>query len=351
MQPNQPIQPTQPTTPQAPETMPTPGNPTGKEKIFDTKKIIGVVVAAIFGVIILAVIITLVINLINKPKGGDKPVNPENPGGNEVGTPEKVDLQLAVDQWLTSQPQAANSAIIIYDIDNDEIVARHNETEKFGIDTIYQMFVAYEGYYRIDHDMLDGTGVYQIGNDFEGKPYTRKHCLDYMIRFSYTPCSEIMLNEIGFDNLQAAYNERGFKDTVIAQAISTPSDLMKLYQMYWKHTDLKKDSWTKIQESMLNQVAATKDPIYAQNWRMGMPSGFATALVYNKVGMYGVGTTWVRFSDASFIVFPEVEANKDGETKPARHYISIVLTKDTSPQEIVKLGRKVEEAVKKADNY
>jgi hypothetical protein len=160
-----------------------------------------------------------------------------------------------------------------------------------------------------------------------------------------------MINEIGFDNLQAAYNERGFKDTTIAQSISTPTDLMKLYQMYWKHTDLSKDSWAKIQESMLNQVAATKDLTYAQNWRMGMPSGFSTALVYNKVGMYGVGTTWVRFSDASFLVFPEVEKNKDGEGKPERHYISIVLTKNTDPKEIVKLGRKIEEAIRTADNY
>lgn len=335
-------QPTPPTTPS------TPAAPT---KVFDTKKITIAVIASIVGVIILAVAIVVIVNLLNQPQKPTGNSDNDDPGTTEVGKPKEIDLQLAVDQWLTTQPAAANSGIIIYDIDNNSVVARHNENVQFGIDTISQMFIAYEGYYRIDHDMLDGTAVYPIGDDFEGKPYTRNHCLDFMVRFSYLPCSNIMINEIGFDNLQAAYNQRGFKNTNIAASISTPSDLMKLYQMYWKHNDLSDNSWDKIQESMLNQVAATKDPVYAQNWRMGIPSGISTALVYNKVGMYGVGTTWVRFSDASFLVYPEVEKNKDGEAKPARHYISIVLTKDTTPQEIVKLGRKIEEAIKTADNY
>lgn len=349
MQPNQPIQTPQAPTP-APTTAATPNTPKGAAKFIDGKKVALITTGAILGIVAIAALIVLVINLINKPKTDDNPTENDNPGQTEVGTPEKVDLQLAVDQWLTTQT-AENSGIIIYDIDNDEVVARHNESKQFTIDTIYQMFLAYEGYYRIDHSMLEGTAVYPIGEDFDGKPYTRKHCLDYMVRFSYAPCAASLINDIGFENLQAAYNERGFKDTIISQAISTPSDLLKLYQMYWKHKDLSKESWDKIQESMLNQVAGTKDFTYAQNWRMGMPSGFGTALVYNKVGMYGVDTTWLRFSDASFIVFPEVESNKDGETKPARHYISVVLTANTTPQEIVKLGRKVEEAVKQADNY
>lgn len=347
MQPNQPIQP--PVTP-APTPAAAPNTPKGAAKFIDGKKVALITTGVILGIIVVVAIIVLIINLITRPQTEDNPTENDDPGQSEVGTPESVDLQLAVDQWLTSQ-KADDSGIIIYDIDNDEVVARHNESKQFTIDTVYQMFLAYEGYYRIDHSMLEGTAVYPIGEDFDGKPYTRKHCLDYMVRFSYAPCAASLINDIGFENLQAAYKERGFKDTNISQAISTPSDLLKLYQMYWKHKDLSKESWDKIQESMLNQVAGTQDFTYAQNWRMGMPSGFGTALVYNKVGMYGIETTWLRFSDASFIVFPEVEANKDGQKKPARHFISIVLTTNTTPQEIVKLGRKVEEAIKQADNY
>jgi hypothetical protein len=323
-----------------------------KESLFDTKKILGVVFGAIAGVIVLAVGIVLVMSLIVKP--GENGNNGGNigTGDDNDGKPQKIDLQLATDQWLTSQPASNNSAILIYDIDNDEIVARHNEDVAMRIESIYKMFVAYEGYYRVDHDMLDKDVVLPIANDYEDKPYTVSKCLDHMIRYSYSPCAEILANQFGWENLQASFNEQGFKNTSIHGVTSNASDILKLYQMYWKHNDLHESSWDKIQESMINQTAATDNEIYNRNWRKGLPSGFSSAKVYNKTGFLSLdGVNYNFYDDAAFIVFPEVESNKDGKKVPERHYIVIVLTKDTAPQEIVKYGRKLEEAVKTADNY
>lgn len=323
-----------------------------KESLFDTKKIVGVVFGAIIGVIVLAVGIVLVMSLIVKPGENGNNGGGTNIGNNDDNKPQKIDLQLATDQWLTSQPASNNSAILIYDIDNDEIVARHNEDVAMRIESIYKMFVAYEGYYRVDHDMLDKDVVLPIANDYEDKPYTVSKCLDHMIRYSYSPCAEILANQFGWENLQASFNEQGFKNTNIHGVTSTASDLLKLYQMYWKHNDLHDSSWDKIQESMINQTAATDNVIYNRNWRAGLPSGFSAAKVYNKTGFLSLdGQVYNFYDDASFVVFPEVESNKAGEKVPERHYIMIVLTKDTSPKEIVKLGRKLEEAVKTADNY
>ena len=323
-----------------------------KESLFDTKKIVGVVFGAIIGVIVLAVGIVLVMNLIVKPGENGNNGGGTNIGNNDDGKPQKIDLQLATDQWLTSQPASNNSAILIYDIDNDEIVARHNEDVIMRIESIYKMFVAYEGYYRVDHDMLDADTVLPIANDYEGKPYTVGKCLDHMIRYSYSPCAEILANQFGWENLQASFNEQGFKNTNIHGITSNASDLLKLYQMYWKHNDLHKSSWDKIQESMINQTAATDNVVYNRNWRKGLPSGFSSAKVYNKTGFLSVdGENYNFYDDAAFVIFPEVESNKDGKKVPERHYIMIVLTKDTAPQEIVKYGRKLEEAVKTADSY
>ena len=222
-----------------------PGKP--KEKVFDTKKIIGGIIGGIIGVVIIAVGIVVVIQFINKK---DEPTKPSDTATTtaepEPTVPEKIDLQLALDQWVTTQT-AANSGVIIYDLDNNAVVARHNEDKKFRIESIYKMFVAYEGYYRIDHDIWNGDDKALNWSDFNGKPYTISLCLDYMIRYSYSSCAENIWQRIGQKKLQSIYDEKGFKNTSIAGITSTPSDLTKLYQQYWTHTDLSEESWNKIQ--------------------------------------------------------------------------------------------------------
>jgi hypothetical protein len=327
--------------------------PQPKEDVFDEKKIIGAVIGGILGVIVVAVGIVFLLQAINKP-AEPEPTTTPTPTATpepEPTVPDKINLQNTVDKWVDTQSSKNNSGIIIYDIDNDEVVARHNEDTKFRIESIYKMFVAYEGYYRIDSGKWKATDTILNWNDFNGKPYTLGLCLDHMIRYSYSSCAEAVWSKIGQANLQAAYESKGFKNTSIAGITSTPSDLMKLYQQYWKHTDLSEESWKKIQDSMLLQTAPkTASDAYTKNWRQGLPSGFATALVYDKVGWLG-GDRWYFYDDAAFVTFPEVKANKEGEKKLARNYIIIVLTKDTDAKELVKLGRKIEEAVKTADNY
>jgi hypothetical protein len=335
--------------------MKTPGNPTGKEDMIDEKKITGIVIGAIVAVVAVAAGIVGIMKLINKadePEPTAAPTATAEPEP-EPTVPEKIDLQLALNQWVTSQPAAANSGVLIYDIDNDEVVARHNEDVAFRIESIYKMFVAYEGYYRVDKGQWDGTKTVFNWGDYQNRPYTINLCLDHMIRFSFSSCAEALWSWIGHDNLQAAYNEKGFKNTSIQGLTSTPSDLTKLYQQFWNHNDLSENSWKKIKDSMLNQTApASAGYNYARNWRQGLPSGFNTAVVYDKVGWLGDGNgNWTYYDDAAFLVFPEVEKNKDGEKKLERHYIMIALTKNTSPKELVKLGRKIEDAVKTADNY
>ena len=334
--------------------MKTPGNPTGKEKVFDTKKIVGTVIGAVIAVVAIAAGIVFLIQYLNKPTN-----TPAEPTATttaepepEPTIPEKIDLQLTLNQWVTTQT-AANSGVLIYDLDNNDVVARHNEDKKFRIESIYKMFVAYEGYYRIDHDVWKGTDKALNWNSYDSKPYTISLCLDHMVRYSYSSCAENLWQRIGHKKLQEIYDDKGFKNTSIDGITSTASDLTKLYQQYWNHTDLSEDSWKAIKDSMLNQTAPkTAGQPYTSNWRQGLPSGFATAKVYDKVGWLGDGNGhWIYYADAAFLEFPEVAKNRDGEKKLARHYIMIALTQNTDYKELVKLGRKIEDAVKTADNY
>lgn len=324
-----------------------------EEKVFDTKKI----VLTVFGIVLLVALVAVGIVFIPKLfEKSNEPVATTTTSSAPVEetpkTPEKIDLQLTVDKWLDTLSNRNNAGVMIYDIDNDAVVARYNEDTKIHIESIYKMFVVYEGYYRVDHGIWDGTASVGLGNNYDGKPFDYYTCLDYAVRYSYSSCAENLWLKIGKDSLQTIYNEKGFKNTSIAGTTSTPSDLVKLYQMFWKHSDLSDDSWERIKDSMLNQTAPNNAySIMKQDWRRGFPSGFATAKVYDKVGWLGDGEgNWYYYADASFLVFPETK-NNDGETVPERHYIAIVLTKSTKPAELVKLGRNIESAIKTADNY
>lgn len=325
-----------------------------KKKHHVVKKMVSGIVILIFIAGIAAGVIFLLrtINSHEEKLDDISNVEPEPEPEPEPKNPELIDLQKTVDAWVKTQKNARNSGIIIYDIDNDEVVAKHNENQKFRIESIYKMFVALEGYYRIDSGKWKGDDTYRIAKDFNNKTYTRYLCLDHMIRYSYSICAEVMWNEIGHGNLQTIYNNKGYKNTSIQGLTSTPSDLMKLYQEYWEHEDLSEDSWKKIKDSMLNQKANTKNTTYNRNWRQGLPSGFSTAKVYNKVGWLGDGRgNWTYYDDAAFLVFPEKAENKDGEKVLERHYIMIALTNYTSPKQLVELGKRVESAVKTADKY
>ena len=324
-----------------------------EEKVFDIKKILLIVLGVVAGVAVIAVAIVFIPKLFEKT---DEPVATSTaasaPEEETPKTPEKLDLQLVVDQWLDTQTSTANSEIMIYDLDNNEVVARHNEDKKMYIASIYKMFVVYEGYYRVDHNIWTASDSVGLGNNYDGKPMTYGNCLDYAIRYSYSPCAENLWAKIGHDNLQAIYNEKGYTGTDIQGITSTPSDLVKLYQQYYKHSDLSEESWEKIQDSMLNQTAPSNAfSAMQQDWRKGLPAGFTTAKVYDKVGWWGDGNgNWYYYADAAFLNFPETK-NNDGETVPERNYIAIVLTAKTKPAELVKLGRNIESYIKTADNY
>ena len=247
--------------------------------------------------------------------GPTEPI-PENPAK------EPIDLQFAVDQWTSIIKGTAG--VMIYDLDHNIVVARHNENESFNVASLYKLFVMLEGYLRIARGQWDGDEAY-LGN------YTRLKCLNLMISESHSPCAEKMWAEIGHAELDEIYRAKGFGTTTnISGITSTPTDILKIMQMIWQHAGLDDNYWAMIRDSMIVQPTTTA------NWRQGLPSGFSNASVYNKVGWYSAdGKNWSLYHDAAFVEFTDLD----------RNYIVVVLTKNVSPQEIVRLGRNIEAAV------
>lgn len=258
--------------------------------------------------------------------------NNNEPVEEEVTTPEFIDLQPVVDEWLTTAP--GNVGLMIYDLDNNQVAAASNENRVFNTASVYKLFFAYDGYREIDAGRDVGTAV--LVNTPDKGELTVLACLDLIIRESYNGCADpLRADPERFARAEALAAELQLGHTSSAGLYSTAADLTELMKLYWDHPDLSAESWAAIQDSMLNQPATT------YNWRQGLPSGFTVAEVYDKVGWNYTGSYWSIYNDITFLVFPE----------QGRHYIMVVLTENfPTYTPITNLGTIVENAILTSDS-
>lgn len=231
-----------------------------------------------------------------------------------------INFQSVVDAWANAN--AGNKSILIYDLDRDQLVGSHNPTENYNTASLYKLFVAYEGYRRLS------SGTWQESDPVAGR--TRLECLDLAIRESHSPCAEALWAEIGKTELdQIIKADFKIENARISSLTANAEDILKIMQLFYQHSDIDPEYWTKIQDSMLNQPPTTYD------WRRGLPNGFsADAKVYNKVGWHWNGSKnrWDIYHDAAIIEFPAEN----------RHFIVIVMTNFIPHQKIADLGKKIE---------
>ena len=115
-----------------------------------------------------------------------------------------------------------------------------------------------------------------------------------------------------------------------------------MLQIYYKHEDITdQDLLSRMWDSFLNQ------PVTEYDWRQGLPSGFNTATVYNKVGweFNPDGRYWEIYHDAAIIEFPESLDDMGNSIRPSRHLIVVVMTNHVPYQRIRELGERIEAAI------
>lgn len=244
----------------------------------------------------------------------------------ESQSPGFLNLQPTLNAWLAKSP-AQSVGIVIYDLDHDQIAAQHNPEQVFSIASLYKLFYAYDGYSRIDSGNDDGKQTFATTP--KGK-LTLYQCLDLAIRESYNPCAEPLRTDVTRTRrVERLVKKLRLKNTSLSDLTSTAADLTTLLRHIYRHCELSDDSWSRLQDSLLNQPATTYD------WRQGLPAGFKKSEVYNKVGWNSLnGKTWDLYHDAAL-----VDTNN-------RHYAIVVLTKNpTSSARLSELGQQIENYV------
>lgn len=248
-------------------------------------------------------------------------------------TPALIDFQPLLDQWVadTHVNSQIDLGVMIYNLDHQTVVGSYQPDTVFNSASIYKLFYAYDGYREIAAGR-DSADAYFITTADKGD-LTLGACLDLIIRESYNGCADPLRSDPDRTaRVEALISDLGLTSTTNAGLYSSARDLTRLLQLYWEHPDLTTDQWTAIQDSLLNQ------PPTAYDWRQGLPAGFTTAEVYNKVGWAWNGSYWSVYNDAAIVVFPEQQ----------RHYLIVVLTEGISsavPTPIIQLGQAIEAAV------
>lgn len=265
---------------------------------------------------------------------GTDPTQSEEP----QTTTDFIDLQPIVDQWLATVKNA-RVGLAIYDLDANQMAASYQADKVFDIASIYKLFFAYSGYRQIEQNPALANQFYVRTRDYRAGNYTFGQCLDLIVRESYNGCAERLLGDADQVPLaQQIIDELGLNHTTLRGIASTANDLVKLLQLYWQHPDLSEASWAQITDSMLNQPPTAVEDGIIYDWRMGLPKGFKTAKVYNKVGWLRSSDDryWKTYNDAAIVEFPE----------QGRHYAIVVLTNDLrSASSLGRLGTLIEAAV------
>lgn len=272
----------------------------------------------------------------NTTDSADTAQTPESPAPETPNipiTPNFINLQPTIDQWLLNLPQNAEVGLMIYDLDNEQIAAEYHPDKVFNAASIYKLFFVYDGYRQIEQGLASSDSFFvNAYDDFHSGALTFGDCLDLMIRESYNTCADPMRSDSArFARAEALATELGLESTSSAGLYSSAADLAELLKLYYQHPDLSTESWAKIQDSMLNQPATT------YNWRQGLPSGFSNrVLVYDKVGWNWTGSYWDPYDDAAIIETPEQN----------RHYIVVVMTRFLpSTEPLIELGQTIEAAL------
>ncbi len=220
-------------------------------------------------------------------------------------------IEKAVDDWVSTHQ---GTYAVVVTSEAGKTIANHSGDKSFFAASLYKLYVAYEGYRKID----DGT--HKLSQPYLNG-WTRGECLDKMIRESHSPCAEKLWTELGHDSLDAKMTTYGLTNTSMTSITTSAHDAAVMLARIQTGEGLKPASRQKLLASM-----------QAQMYDDALKAGFANQTVYDKVGF----REQVEYHDVGIIKF------KDG-----RVLIVSVLTQNVGTKNIAGLGAAIATAAKK----
>lgn len=229
----------------------------------------------------------------------------------EKQKPALLNLQPTVDAWVAGQK--GEYGIVVYDPDNNAVIAIHNPGTQFFTASIYKLYAVYLALEDIEAGKHALDEPYKFGK-------TRQQCLRDAIHSSDSPCAEALLNEIGQAEVTARLKAYQLTDTSFPAFLTTAQDAMTILQRLHSRMDLEENSANLMYEAMKTQI-----------YRDGLAKGMSQAVVATKVGF----SETPHYHETGVITLPN-----------GREYLVSFFSKGVGPSVLADFGATILEALK-----
>jgi hypothetical protein len=196
---------------------------------------------------------------------------------------EPIDLQPTVDAWASKQ--AADYYIEVYDAQADTSISKSSPEKVLFAASLYKIYIAYLALLDIQNGDMDPNEILTGG-------FTRKECIDKMIRESHSPCGEAMMADMGQTNLNRRVAEMGMTGTFFNGIRTSAADSALILRHIDEKRDLNAENTAFLRDAMLTQDA---------RYKRGLQTGAPEAKWETKVG-------WnenVNYHDIGIMTMPD----------------------------------------------
>ena len=294
-------------------------------------KIFFIVLGTIIGVFAIAFGVVSLLKLLSNTAEKVENKKPEIAKVTEKRAPHRIDLQYLIDDWRRDQGTTEESSVLIYDLNNSDIVGRFNDTKTFTDSNLVNLLIAYENYHRLS------DGSFHLDDQINLKNQTalsRKDCLNELFTSENPNCKDALraeLSDVVLNNLLAKMDLEHLK--ISGNNITlTATDYLKLIKFIYSSENLKSENWDKFFAHFL-----------ITGNHFALISGINKATIFDyasaKLKTETAANTLPYFSEFSILEFKDLPKYED------RKYIVISLNQNFNPTKLTSLGRNLEDRI------
>ncbi len=240
-------------------------------------------------------------------------------------------MQYLIDDWRREQGITEESSVLIYDLNNSDIVGRFNDTKTFTDPNLVSLLVAYENYRRLSDGSFHSDDQINLKNQ---TALSRQDCINELFTSENTNCKDALraeLSDVVLNNLLAKMDLEHLK--ISGNNITlTATDYLKLIKFIYSSENLQSENWNQFFAHFL----ITGD-------HFALISGINKATIFDyasaKLKTETAANTLPYFSEASILEFKDLPKYQD------RKYIVISLNQNFNPTKLTPLGRNLEERI------
>ena len=242
----------------------------------------------------------------------------------------KFNLQPTLDRWLSTQVSKKNSSILIYDLNNQEIIARNNDFSQNNSLGLENLFLAYQIYTKIDQNAIKKDKLLTVG----AEQISVDNCLSKILQENYSGCAAALISEIGENNLKQFLKDQSYTNTIFTSHLTNTADLLSLSKRLNTHPDFSEQLWQEFKTKLTPQDNS-KNPLL---------TGFSKLTVY---GLFGSQTNDVTNANLSYPLFNNLYflETKQEDPKDRQTFVLIFLASDIDAASLIELAKNLEAAI------